>query len=1145
MEPMNTNTWGTVRYSARDIAEGLQSHLPEAQRLYPTEEQTRIIEAGPAPMLVVAGAGSGKTHTMTDRVVWLVANGLVRPEEILGVTFTRKAAGELSERINAAIEQLAAHDGLEVDLDPESVGRAAVSTYHSYANALVADHGLRIGVEPDAQLVGEAQSYQLAAQVVRAYDGDLSFTDALTFSTLVGNVRQLSSDCAEHLVEPDQVRGFLADVLAEGHALPLKGRSNQRIQGTFEMLQLRSAMAEMVVRYQQAKQEASVMDYGDLVAYAARIAREIPEVGDAERSRYRVVLLDEFQDTSHAQMTLFAYLYGRHSGAGIGHPVTAVGDPNQSIYGFRGASAGQLFSFPHQFPQVTGDDWGADLSPAEKLQLTTAWRNAEQILDGANAVADRLRTALSAPGSSTEMIPQLQPRPGAPLGETRANWFADSATEAENIAELLGDLLTGQTDDASRTAAVLCRRRAQFGPLAEALDAAGVPYEIVGLSGLLSTPEVIEVVAILQVLADPARSDALMRVMTNPRWRIGPADLWVLHEHAVQLTAGNHTDTVDEDVDESSVIEALMSLPTADFTSRTGRQFSVEGHRRLNQLAQELQRLTTHLHLELPDLIRHIEHSTGLNLEVLSHPGASLATARRHLDRFLEAAEEFAASLDPTVGEDLPAFLAWLEVAEEAERGLSMEAADPRPDAVQLLTAHSSKGLEWDVVVVPGLVDGDFPSNRADVWTGLKKGALPWDLRGDADGLPQWDRAGWDSVNDWADAAEGRTEKKAEELGPDLKTKVKEHSLLEERRLAYVAYTRARDLLWLSGSAWVGTRKTMSTPSEFLSEMEQHPSVTIGTWEELPEEAENPQAGRTQAASWPFDPLDGPTISYVENPENLRTSATEAIPPRSRPRRQALETVAEWIRHADQSQPIDDADLAERIRWVLDRRILHHDRQPDQAVQLPNHISASTFVELADDPTTVARQLRRPMPRQPKPAARAGTVFHTWIEEHFGRMQPGATGMLDIEDPHLAVDDDVDAALGVTDMREKFLATEWAQTPPAYIEAAVETTVGGVTLRGRIDAVFRSGGDPNIDYDPQAQWELVDWKTGQVPRTQAELDNKGLQLAVYRLAWSRLHSIPLENITGRFVYIAHGDERTPHHLADEAELERILAAATG
>src|SRR5699024_7491373 len=131
-----------------------------------TDEQAAIIEAGPDPLLVVAGAGSGKTHTMTDRVIWLIANGYVRPEEVLGVTFTRKAAGELESRVNNAIALVAELDDIEVACDTVDPGQATVTTYHSDANPLVADHGLRIGVEPDARLIGEAESYQLITEVV-------------------------------------------------------------------------------------------------------------------------------------------------------------------------------------------------------------------------------------------------------------------------------------------------------------------------------------------------------------------------------------------------------------------------------------------------------------------------------------------------------------------------------------------------------------------------------------------------------------------------------------------------------------------------------------------------------------------------------------------------------------------------------------------------------------------------------------------------------------------------------------------------------------------------------------------------------------------------------------------------------------------
>jgi DNA helicase-2/ATP-dependent DNA helicase PcrA len=159
------------------------------------------------------------------------------------------------------------------------------------------------------------------------------------------------------------------------------------------------------------------------------------------------------------------------------------------------------------------------------------------------------------------------------------------------------------------------------------------------------------------------------------------------------------------------------------------------------------------------------------------------------------------------------------------------------------------------------------------------------------------------------------------------------------------------------------------------------------------------------------------------------------------------------------------------------------------------------------------------------------------VEDHFG-----STGMLDFDDPEDSADHWVEDALDLEPMKQSFLASRWADRVPAYIEPPVETTVGGVTLRGRIDAVFREGGSPREPNDPQARWELVDWKAGAVPSGR-DLEVKSLQLAVYRLAWSRLHGIPLENISASFVYVAHGTERALHNLAGEAELEAILARA--
>ena len=357
----------------------------------PTDEQIRIIESPLQARLVIAGAGSGKTATMVDRVVWLVANGFVRADEVLGVTFTRKAAGELRERMRTRLNILRERKLIDLTEQEllEGASEPTVSTYHSYANTLVKDYGLRLGIEQDAQMLGDAQAWQLVAQIVQYWDGELpqgGKGEAASKTYLVKQVLKLAGECAEHLVAPQTVIEFCTAQIAAYESLSTPG-PRKTANDTLRQLQTKIILARMVQRYARVKARMQVLDYGDLIALAARIARDVPQAVQLERERYKVVLLDEFQDTSHAQLQLFSDLFGtraaegEHPGYGE-HPVMAVGDPKQSIYGFRGASDGQLFSFYRYFPT-------ADETP---LYLTVAWRNDTAILDAANLIAEPLKT---------------------------------------------------------------------------------------------------------------------------------------------------------------------------------------------------------------------------------------------------------------------------------------------------------------------------------------------------------------------------------------------------------------------------------------------------------------------------------------------------------------------------------------------------------------------------------------------------------------------------------------------------------------------------------------------------------------------------------------------------------------------------------
>ncbi len=650
----------------------------------PTGEQTAVIEAAPGdPLLVVAGAGSGKTETMAGRVVHLVANEILPPERILGLTFTRKAATELGERIRVRLNSLRRKGIGGHDEEPVSVW-----TYHAYAAALVADHGLRLGIDTDTRLLGDAGAWQLVADLVEGWDGDMSDVDS-AMGTVVAAVLGLAGECSEHLISTGQVDAVLGEVIDHVARLPATpgaaapGAPSRDVREVLGRVAARRQLLPIVEAYLRRKRENGWLDFGDQVALAARLAAEVPEVAAAERERFGAVLLDEFQDTSHAQLVLLRSLFGR------GHPVTAVGDPHQSIYGWRGASAGNLQRFPVDFPRADG-------AVADTCHLSTSWRNDQGVLIAANRVAEPLRTAPDwvDPGSPMAQVrvPALEARPGVGAGLVNAVWHATVEDEAAGVADAMESAWR-----AGRSAAVLCRVRSQFPLVEAALRGRGLPVEVVGLGGLLHVPEVADLRAALEVLHDPSRGDSLMRLLTGAAQRIGAADLNALGVWARRLAAGGSArergrslpaHAALDQVDEISLVEALDALPAQDWDDPAGRLISPVGRDRLARLAVLLRQLRRRTSLALPDLVAEVQRALLLDIEVAAVPGRSPAAARANLDAFIDVAASFAERSGPGLG----AFLAWLDAAEEEERGLEAPVAAVRADAVQILTVHAARG---------------------------------------------------------------------------------------------------------------------------------------------------------------------------------------------------------------------------------------------------------------------------------------------------------------------------------------------------------------------------------------------------------------------------------------------------------------------
>ena len=956
--------------SALDIAEMLNG----ADGKKPTPEQVRMIEAGPAPTLVIAGAGSGKTATMVDRVIWLVDNGFVRPEEVLGVTFTRKAATELRSRMRAGLNTLRRSRRIAPTDEElrEGIADPTVLTYHSYANNLVKEYGLRLGVEQDAQMLGDAQKWQLAAQIVQYWEGELPLDKddvPVSAATMINQLLQLSDECAEHLVEPQEVIDFCTEQLAAYAAVPDPRRATKTerdIQKVQRLLRNRRVYARMAMSYARVKARMQVLDFGDLMRFAARIAEADPAIREGERARFKVVLLDEFQDTSHAQMSLFSSIYGADEAAGIpAHPVMAVGDPKQSIYGFRGASDGQMFSFYRHFPT----------EHAQPLFLSIAWRNDISVLNAANHVAEKLKEVpewvRAADGDITAaQVPDLRPRcalvgePGSPafeqaaagmVGRVDLTYHDSDREEAVAIAERIAAMRAQAVREYERAyaahrsgdgsvrprlqmpeIAVLARVHGQLDPIRVECERLGIPVQQVGLGGLLSQPEVVDLVSALRVLADPNRSDALARLLTGARWRLGAADMLALGDWAQSLVRereralreqmalrmlaeaedadnaedirleAEHLRAAQERLDETlkgavedssgyaSLIEAVENLPQDGADGEPlygeqyrGRRFSPAALERLRAFAEQMRVLRAGLSEDLGTLLYEIERTMLLDIELAVRPGTDPLGSRANLDAFHEVAAAYGVSAprinamiyagadgvsaeegDPGARRFLLSsggvsyvmgFLAWLERADDEEKGLALGAVEPDPNAVQLMTMHAAKGLEWDHVLLPGLCGSATGGQTPNLWQMSANTALPWPLRGDREYLP--------SVLETAE--EITAFEKAKDLEDYLATHkddATEHTGMEDRRLMYVAMTRARNLLAMSAYRWKSTAATPQPVQPFweeLLEMIFNPLVCL--------DAPSVRLPETMDAPWAAPQLVGMGLSYtMPNPADKR-----------------------------------------------------------------------------------------------------------------------------------------------------------------------------------------------------------------------------------------------------------------------------------
>ena len=1046
--------------SAVEIAEALS--LPR-----PTVQQAAIIEAPLTPALVVAGAGSGKTETMANRVLWLLANGHVEANQVLGLTFTRKAAGELAARIRQRVSQLA--DAGLVPSGYDEFDPPVVATYNSFANTIYRDHAALLGRESDGAVLGEASAWQLARGVVVASDDERLAGLGKSVDTVTKAVLSLSHALSENVVDPERViaMGEQFAALAELPTDRFERAEALSLAATVGALPVLTRLAE---RFAAAKASRGLVEYSDQVALALEIVRRAPAVGAHLRDRFAVILLDEYQDTSVVQTWLLSQIFA-------GRPVMAVGDPHQSIYGWRGASSANLEQFAKQF----GD------GDAQHFALSTSWRNGHRILDVANALVRPLAALTRVPVVQLEPGPVATALPVSVIVEERVT------EEAEAAALWLKERLVPNAAGALPSAAMLFRARSTQRFFIDALRLHKVPFHVLGIGGLMAEPEIADLVCALSVVSNPAAGSELVRLLAGSTWRIGVADLHALGRVASWLRDRDYRhQPLEHDVREAlrssvadgeggSIVDALDFVATAKPGHVALENFSALGLERLRSAGATFARLRARSGLDLLDFVTFVEQELLLDIEVAANEARPLGGAT--MEAFFDALGGYLAIDDAT---SLGGFLGWLREAEYRD-GLTPRPEDAEPGTVQLLTIHGSKGLEWDLVVVPRFTDGELPGTPNEGYTGwLSFGSLPYEFRGDAAELP---------VFEWRAAT---TRKELLDARAEFTDAIRSRSEAEERRLAYVAVTRARHSLLVTSSFWA-TQSKPRTPSVFLREL-----AVDGVLGELPRASEfeaNPIEHAANEIIWPLDPLGG--------------------------RRAAVS----WAATKVQSATPGSAGA-----WQGDLDVLLEERRrrlaASEVVELPTRIPASRFKDFVSDPASVAASLRRPMPQRPYRATRLGTLFHSWVEERFG-----AAGATEVIDTLVTELDEVDESAELEQLetlKATFNASPWAARRPVEVEREIHLPFDGHIIICKIDAVYELEG---------GRWEVIDWKTGAAPKDAADLEQKQLQLALYRLAYARWKDIDPAAIDAAFYFVADDTVIVPERLFSEAELlERWRAA---
>ncbi len=740
--------WGEFAAAAEAGDDGAGSDAAARLLAGLNPEQRRAVTHGEGPLLVVAGAGTGKTQVITRRIAWLIATKRARPSEILALTFTDKAAEEMETRVD--------------ELVPYGFTDTAISTFHAFGDRLIREFALELGLPTNVRVLSRPEVviflrehlFEFELDRYRPLGDPTRFLAAL--ATLFSRCKDEDVTPAAYLAYAERLaaaareaaaagqgRGLPAGVAAAASAVPVAAdgadaavgsQTNASVELTdgaalLEEAERQLELARAYARYQELLAAKGFIDFGDQVGLALRLLRESPAARAAVQRRFRYVLVDEFQDTNRAQAELVALIVEPHRN------VTVVGDDDQSIYKFRGAAISNILDFRERY------------RGARTIVLRRNYRSRAPILEAAYRLIrhndpDRLEVRA---GIAKELRSE---RPVEGARPVRVEGFATGSEEADWVAAEIGRRIAAGARP--RDHAVLVRANAHADPIIRSLNVAGIPWRFSGTSGLYSRPEVRLLLAFLRTVADPDSSVDLFALAASEVYGLGGEDLAVIANAARRRNRSLWEIASDVVVD-----PALLRLSEA-------------GRSRLARLVADVRRYLE-LAAERPagEVLYAFLKETGLLARSAAAETARAEDALGNIARFFDIVRAQSALL----ADDRAIFVArHLQTLIEAGDDPATADLDPDADAVAILTVHKAKGLEFPTVFMVGLVEGRFPAIERP-----EPLALPLALVRET--LPSGD-----------------------------------FRIQEERRLFYVGMTRARDELVLTWAADYGGRARRVSP---------------------------------------------------------------------------------------------------------------------------------------------------------------------------------------------------------------------------------------------------------------------------------------------------------------------------------------------